>query len=659
MYSNRYLTTIFFLLFFGQTAILFAEMELLVGVNRSNVYEGESLVYQVVLVNSQPIPDSVAPDLSEFNELFHVKLLSKQTRVLNMSTFSTVLDYELTPKKSGDLAIPAPKVIVDGKKIFVSTVQIGKEMLRAAGNGSIPIKIQAPESQDIALIEIQTDRQRLYPLQTLTISLIVRVKALPEDLTRQDPLSVLGEPPKLTIPWVNDQTLPKGIIPQKNLNDWISGFLTKRGQRGFAINEIESRGLGFDDDFFSDPFSARRSLFERRLLQFRPTPKKVRHPDAEGKETTYWEYRFDRIFQAEEFGSCSFGPVVLKGGFPVPDASARQGASVRSIYAVAQPVSVQIVDVPENNRPKTYIGAFGKFDWNVDIQPRKAKIGDPMTATLRLSGKGSTVNVKAIDIGEIPTISENFKTYFPPTEESDENSCTFTYTLRPQKAGRIVFPAIPVSFFDVESEQFVDRQNEPISLEIEEALTLKNVPSPSGVVRSFSGQMERSEKGLFANMTDPSRASDQSVNYVRLFYFVLASIGGYVFIAILTLLWRYRNSNPKRKRQSGALPRAKNRLSELKQQAKASNSSTEGMVQRCDSLRSILCGYIADKTDCAEQGMTSKDACEKFSGTVASQEKIDELRRILETLDETRYGGIDLLSMDQLITATEQFLQRL
>lgn len=659
MYSIRYLTTLFFLLFIGHAAPLLAEMELLVGVNRAMIYEGESLVYQIALVDSQPIPDSLVPDLSEFNEFFYVKLLSKRTEVLNMSTFSTILDYGLIPKKSGDLAIPAPKVVVDGKKIFVSSVQIGKETLRAAGNGSIPIKIQAPESQDIALVEIQTDRQRLYPLQILTVSLVVRLKSLPEELTRQDPLSVLGEPPKLTIPWANDQALPKGIVPQKNLNDWVSGFFTKRGQRGFSINDYESRGLGFDDDFFNDPFSARRSLFERRLLQFRPTPKRIQLLDAEGKETTYWEYRFDRVFQAEELNSYSFGPVVLKGGFAVPDPSARQGASVRPIYAVAQPVSVQVVDVPEADRPETYIGAFGQFDWKVDIQPKKAKVGEPMTATLRLSGKGSTANVKAIDLGDIAAITENFKTYYPPTEESDGNSCTFTYTLRPQKAGKIDFPPIAVSFFDVESERFVDRANEPIPLEIEAASTLSNIQSPPGIARTLSGQLERSEKGFFANMTDLSGAIDQSVDYTRLFYFALTSAGAYCVVVVSTMFWRRRRSDPKRKRRSGALGRAKNRLSEIKRNARSADLSPDEILRLCDSLRGVLCGYVADKTNSVEQGLTSHDACEKLAESETSPENVDQLRRILDVLDGARYGGIDLHSIDQLIATTEQLLQRL
>lgn len=662
----------FILLGMGRNASLHAEVEMLLGVDRALIYEGESFAYQIALTDSQQIPDSIAPDLSAFVRDFQVKALPKQTssnssfqmgtgRQIRRETISsTIYTYELTPKKSGDLTIPAPMVLVDGKRLRPKTVKIGRETLRNPGEGSISVSVRGPDKQDIVFLTVETDRERLYPLQSLIVSLVVQVKALPENLTQNDPLSVLGSPPQLTIPWLDDRNLPKGLVPDQPLDVWASKYTTPQTQQGFSINGFASRGLGFDDDFFNDPFSMRRNMFERRLLQFRPKPKKINRHDEAGNEAIYYEYRFERAFKTEELGDFIFGPVILKGVFAVADAKAEQGAVPRTIYAVAPAVSVEVVDVPEENRPDNYIGAFGQFDWTVDILPKNARIGDPMTATLRLSGKGSTLNIKPPDLAMIPEIAKSFKTIFPPSEETDKNSCTLTYSIRPLKSGTVVFPSIPISFFDVDQQRFVEVRSAPVSLEIEEAAGVRPLVQMGN--RPFSGQLERSERGLFANMIDPSGAVDRSVNYPRLFGLALGLLVAYALCAATVGVWKLWNTDPRRRRQVGALSRARNRLGELRREIRSANNTVNPAAGQAGSfgvsLQSILYDYIADKTGSDGRGMTTKDACEKLAATGLVPNDLDEIRRLLETLDAARYGGFDLQSLDKQIDVAEKFLHR-
>ncbi|MDR1964959.1 MAG: BatD family protein, partial [Planctomycetaceae bacterium] len=353
--------------------------QMVVGLDRTTIYEGESILYWVTLFDTQPIDDSVAPDVSALVD-FNVQPLPKQPsnqrsiQIINgLRTETTItrirFAYVLTPKRSGSFLIPEPNVLVNGQKLVLNSVEVGGRTLREIpSGGAISVTVRPPNDQDLVLMKIETDKTLLYPFQSLTVTLVVQVKGLPEKIDSgqsTNPLQVLRDPPKLTIPWANDDTaLPKGMIPQRKFNEWLTGLNVRKPQSGFAINDYSTDGFGFDDDLFRSPLSF-GGMFRRTPLQFSPKPTKIQRQDSSGKETTYWEFRFSRTFLPEEIGHFSFGPVTLKGVFAAADPTVSQGVSPREVYALASEIGVDVVDVPQDNRPDGYIGAFGSFDWSV------------------------------------------------------------------------------------------------------------------------------------------------------------------------------------------------------------------------------------------------------------------------------------------------------
>ncbi|MDR2754906.1 MAG: BatD family protein [Planctomycetaceae bacterium] len=646
-----------------------AAPQMLVGVDRATIYEGESILYWITLLDTQPIDDSITPDISALTD-FNVQALPKQPlnqhsiQIINGSRTENMTSrirfaYILTPKKSGSLIIPKPNVSVKGQQLVPDSVEIGGQSLRETSfGGAIPVTVKPPNDQDLVRLKIEIDKTRLYPFQPLTVTLVVQVKGLPDKIDSgqsMNPLQVLSEPPKLTIPWANDDTsLPKGMVPQQKYSDWLNSLVVRRPQHGFAINDYTSNSFGIDDDFFRSPLSF-GGMIRRTPFQFAPKPVKIQLSDLNGKETTYWEFRFSRTFMPEEIGRFSFGSVTLKGVFAAADPNTPQGVSLCDVYALASEVSVDVVDVPQANRPESYIGAFGTFDWSVDLQPRQAKVGEPMTLTLRLSGQGSTAHVKPPELSQNTEITANFKVY-PPTEEVNGKSCTFTYTVRPTQEGSLVFPSLSAVFFDVEKEDFVTLQSNPITVEITETRNSHSAPVFSNSQRSFSGTLERSEKGLFANMTDPHEAVQHSVDFVRWVFIVISLFSVYGVFVFGAFVWRTCHSNPKLRRRRNASKRAKQRLTEIVTTRQKSNNQT---VLFGNELQNVFFGYVADLTDGAEQGMTTKDACIKLLELGATEQTVREIRGVLETLDAARYGGFDLKTLDELAEETNLFLNRI
>ena len=438
---------------------------------------------------------------------------------------------------------------------------------------------------------IEMNRHRLYPMQPLEVTLIVQIKGLPDRYAGVNPLALnLFSQPELRVPWSVET--PKGFQ------------------------------------------SARKPENQ--------TSRQIQRSDALGNEMTYWEYRFTQTFIPLEFGNYTFGPATLTGMLPVADALAPHGIAGQRIYAVAKPVSVAVVDVPRENRPADYIGAFGTFRWETNLTPHQARVGDPMTLTLRLLGEGSTMNVRPLDLSANPDVSALFRIHMPPVEEINDQSCTLTYTIRPLTSGEISFPPIAISVFDVTTEEFVSQQSLPIPLTIADAETVQSA-TLFGSVPSDAVGVQLADGGLFGNkMVFSERLPPITFAQWAKVMFLLS--GGYAVIALGVFLLRYQWVHPKKQRHRAAFSRAKSRLAD---------------IQTSGELQGVFFGYIADKYDGTEQGMTTSDACQQLQKNRLPEPLINAFRTVMESLDAVKYGRRDVRSLDELTRTAATLLHQL
>jgi hypothetical protein len=585
--------------------------ELIVEMDRNRIYEGESVQYRITFNN---VDNPRQPDLSGFDD-FLVTPMGEQSIDSSMTTIingrrSDIIrrgrqyDYRLTPKRAGNLIIPAPTAEVDGQIIS------GKEMA---------LVVTAPQDQDIVRMEITAEPDSVYPLQEFTVILSISVKELPEPNSNVNPVSIQTSPPELQIPWVDDAHLPDGLKPKDNWQRWLTP-LQSRGSGGFAVNNIGSNSVF--------------SFFEERRTAFMPKPQNIRMPDKSGKMTGYQRFQFKRTFVAKKVDQYTFGPVTLKGTFAAGIDSAK-GATGKDIYALAKPLSVKIKDVPEEGRPENYIGAIGRFRFEAELTPHKAKTGDPMTLTFTLSGQGTLDSATAPDLTKIPQIANNFKIY-EPTEQTKGDQRRFTCSLRPLVAGITEFPAVPVSYFDVRDEKYVTIASPPISIEIEKADKLAGrdiVASPNGLSAGRK-ELEMRQEGIVANITDLDQLTDESLR-PQLW---LATLGGLVGLYAITafavvIVQRISNDTVRQRRRSA--PGKARRLV-----AEATRELSDGHVREgADRLESALVYLVADWTDAPAAGMTPAEACRQLQSLSIDGEVLHRVTHFLENCESVHYGA--------------------
>jgi hypothetical protein len=585
--------------------------EIIVEMDRNRIYEGESVLYRVTLNN---VENPRRPDLSGFDD-FSITPLGEQTLD---STFTTIINgrrsdiirrgrqynYRVTPQRAGNLTIPAPTVEVDGQKL------VGKEM---------SLVVTAPQDQDLVRMDITAVPASVYPLQQFTVILSISVKSLPPPYADESPVGIQTNPPDLQIPWVDDEHLPKGLKPNVTWQRWLQSLQSRRGG-GFAVNNIGTNSV--------------LSFFEDRRLTFQPEPQDVRLPDKSGTMASYRQYQFKRTFIAKNVDQYVFGPVSLKGIF-VSGVNSSGAAETKDIYAIAKPLTVKIKDVPDDGRPPTYIGAIGRFQFDADLSPHKAKTGDPMTLTLTLTGQGSFDRATMPELAKIPQIADNFKIY-EATEQNKGDQRTFTCALRPLSAGVKEFPPIEISYFDVQDEKYVTLASKPIPIDIEKADKLAGrdiVASPSGVQPSQK-ELETRQEGVYANVTDLGQLADESIRPERW----LAALGGLAGLygagALVVVRVRRLSGDTVRQRRRSAPANARRLLHEAVKELSAGH-----VREGADRLESAIVNLVADWTNAPAEGMTPAEACRKLQSLDVDDEVLNRARQFMENCESAHYGA--------------------
>ncbi|MBK8575415.1 MAG: protein BatD [Elusimicrobia bacterium] len=135
----------------------------------------------------------------------------------------------------------------------------------------------------------------------------------------------------------------------------------------------------------------------------------------------------------------------------------------------SDPLAITVRSVPETGRPATFRGDVGRFQISASFDKKSAKVHDPLTLTVTVSGEG---NVKALSQPPLPETKE-FKTYETLSslnvDKKDgrlRGSKVFTTVMKPEVSGDLTFPPLSLSFFDPQTKEFRTVSTKPLTLSV-------------------------------------------------------------------------------------------------------------------------------------------------------------------------------------------------
>lgn len=601
------------------------------------VFEGEPVDYQVAVLDAEASP----PDLAAFTD-FDVadagsrSVSSSHMTIVNgrMSRVERVgmeYHYQLTPRRSGALTVPAPTVTADGK--------------RYAGN-VLKLTVTPPDDQGRLRLRLTVEPQELYPQQEAKLRLTIAVRRPAGSRDERDPVALLSqlesfEPPMLRLPWLElGQELGAD-----GWQEWLSPRMVRGGRGGFAINELKAQGaplLLFDD-------RPRFALFE---LGGRP----AQASDAplldglEGEPADWFVYQLERRLLPTAVGRFDFAPVTLKGRF-IASLEGRR-ANLSDLFSRSDAATLIVREPPLEGRPPEWSGAIGRFLLAAEVSPRQARVGDPLTLTLRVAGTGNQGELVAPELADRPEFVSAFRVH-PGTAETKDGQRVFTWSLRPLAASVTAVPPIRFAWFDPVERTYVTTATEALPLEVSAAVAL----DPGAIVAAPAApragpELSAQQGGVFAHDTDPRRLGDERTDWRK-----HAAASTLMPLATLGLLaahgaWRRHRADPRALRRRQAVGRARARLA-------AAGAAATDATAAAQATRAALLGLVADLGDHSESALTAREAGEALAALGVTPTAAAALRELLERFDALRFAAPDPAALAELRTAAATRLEEL
>jgi hypothetical protein len=389
------------------------------GFNPATTVLGEPVEFNVIISGTNRNQGN--PPLPSADGIQFRYVGPQMSTVINNFQMSVTLThrFQAIPQKTGDIEVAPIAVQIDG-----TTYQTPKVTLRVQEPG----KNGNPEPNNGAFIDIEFPDRPLYVGENIPVNINLCV---PSEI-RWKPLR----------------------MPEFETDNFTRGPVTQPFQHQQDIG-----GRAFDIATFRTTLTPIRSgkikLPPVRSLVTMQTSRRGR---SSGGNT------FEEIFGNDPFAAAFAGSTSV----------------MAERHLTSKEKTIEVIDLPTSNRPDTFRGAIGRFEIRSTSKPDSVKLGDPVTATVHISGEG---NFDRIDLPPLQD-AKGWRPYPPSTnfQKADEiartGTKTFELALVPEEA-KTVAPVFVLSYFDPATGTYVTKSSDARRLEVTGAPPPAPEPPPA------------------------------------------------------------------------------------------------------------------------------------------------------------------------------------
>jgi hypothetical protein len=206
----------------------------------------------------------------------------------------------------------------------------------------------------------------------------------------------------------------------------------------------------------------------------------IKHLNVESGEFEGEPYRFvilrKTILYPQKTGELEIEPLTLSVSVDVPS-DRRDIFGGRLFTTIDKTVAagkrtINAKALPQANKPGSFTGAVGKFDFKVTADRSSLAATESLTLKVEVKGNG---NLKLFELPELqvpaslekyePERSENVRTDLNGTQ----GSIVENYTIVPMQKGKFPIPSLSFSWFDLESKSYKTINSGEILLEVSNA----------------------------------------------------------------------------------------------------------------------------------------------------------------------------------------------
>ena len=564
--------------------------------SNSQATVGETVELQIKVTgpgDARP-PEEISIDGLEI----HSTGTSRQFEIHNFATSSSVTyNYTILPLRAGRFTIPPQTVLAGGKTLRTPELLLnvsdspGQQTTTRPSRGA---QTQSTTAGDLVFAEL------IVPKKTAYIGEIVPVQIKMGFDARVHPRLV--EPPEIT---------GQGFTAQK---------LQQSSQNLETVN-----GRPFEVVTFKTAIAAARAgKFEIGPVKAKAQVVIPRRRSAPRSRSPFDLFDLDDPF-SDPFFSNPFA----------------QFGERRDISISSDSVALEVKPLPPN-APPSFSGAIGSFTMATDAKPKSVQVGDPITVTTTISGRGNFDRVNA------PLLEDDRGWHkYPPSskfKQDDEVGISGTKifeTVVSPNEKKETLPVLAFSYFDPAKEQYVTLRSEPTQIAVQGGVAAPNIaaqppsspPATAGRARPVVPNVTKPEDILY-QLTEPSRAvASFNPIYTRRGFWAAQSIP----LAALFVFagWKIRRARLDN-REARRVAALQHETAELMHKLRRDDASPRQYYAEASRVVRLKAALASGSGAIDPNVVDAETAADTFKLDTDSR---DRLRRLFEQNDEWQYSG--------------------
>lgn len=301
-----------------------------------------------------------------------------------------------------------------------------------------------------------------------------------------------------------------------------------------------------------------------------------------------------------------------------------------SIKVKSKAVTVEVIDLPETNKPEGFTGAVGNFSCKMELSKQQVKANDAINLKITISGKG---NIKLVDPLKL-NLPESFEVYDPKISEKItipggvSGTKTYDYLIIPREKGEYTLSNLNFSYFDPAKKEYVVIPSPDIKLTV-----LEGDASSVKIIKPTKKGVQESENDIrYIKTGDLELQKNDSEFFASPTHYFLLGLPVILFIIAYVALRQYikANSNTAAVKERKAAKMAKKQLVVAEKQMKANNKEPF-----FDEVLNALHKYIGNKFGLSIADLSKEKISDMLLSRQVSQ---DTTSRVIETLNTCEYA---------------------
>ena len=592
-------------LFVSLPSVRAEEPKVSVETDKDQVVLGDAIRLTITVQGMMPNTPPELPEIPNFEVRYlgsRTESFSSVTVVIQGKTMEkhesgggTQFEYALTPKRIGTFTIPRFSFTVDGK-----TYQ--------ASEPYVITVTDIPETEEDIFLKTTLDRDTVY----------------------------LGESVLLTFEWYFD----------KDIQDYSLTIPWYGALKGFLVEDPKP-----------DP--------SKQYAQIIINDKDKITAEKKGavyQGNRYTVLRFQKILTPISPGTYTLEPAFLRAevvkGYEEPRAKRvpffryysdfedlfgfGKKAVTEQVMHRSKPLALTVQPLPEENKPPTFTGAVGNFDFQVNVAPQSVKKGESVTVTLKVVGSG---NFNEVQLPDFPELSA-FKGYTPEiktdTSQSDGmvvGEKTFTKVLVSRREGKYEIPPLAFSFFDTHEGHYKTIARGPFPVDVQtgsapEETAQIGAASPEGGQRGKEIKVIAHDIRYIKTDLGTLGHSPRPLYQAPLFWFL-----GFLPLPFATAVSFFIQKRRLRfqtdvayARRTQAFKNAERILANCTQHLKEGNTTAF-----YSDLSKVLTRFLADKLN-RPPGTLPQELIELLKAKPVARDVLDELKKFFDRIDLVKYS---------------------